>query len=74
VGLNVETNNAAATMNLDLRSNRATAGTVDFQLTNTLGTFNSSDHANVDANNDGTVSDAGVINDIGDNPVAQPTP
>ncbi|QEG34581.1 beta strand repeat-containing protein [Bythopirellula goksoeyrii] len=71
----IEVNNAAATVNLDLRDNTAQGGTVTFQLDNTAGTFNLVDSVDTIAgdNNVGTVSTNGVINNIAP-PVLQPTP
>ena len=70
----VVVNNVGATVNLDLRNNRAQGGN-GFTLTQTMGTFNLVDATDTlnGVNNDGAVNDSGTINTISP-PVAQPTP
>ena len=72
----IEMNNAGGTINLDLRDNTAQAVGLQFDLTNTLGTFNLVDKDDTinDLNNQGAVTDnADVYNDILP-PLLKPTP
>ena len=71
----MEVNDAAGTINLDLRDNTAAGGTVAYELIQTSGAFNlvdGGDTLNGD-NNVGTVNDTGVITPIAP-PVSTPTP
>ncbi|WP_425399747.1 beta strand repeat-containing protein [Aeoliella sp.] len=71
-----ETNNGAATLRLNLNGNSAMSGNVggndDYFLTNTAGTFQVEDLADLTTNNSGEFNQTGVIvNDAGNIPLPQ---
>ena len=75
--ISINDGGAGGVLNLDLRDNTAQGGTVEFELTQTSGTFNLVDSVDTltpnNANNVGTVTGAGAINTIAP-PILAPTP